>query len=636
MEGFKLWKNEWRFPSNDYGQIFGIADSGVETFKGTPMKSLAREICQNSIDAGVDNQTVNVEFQTFQIKRDAVPHFDQLMDAFHCAEEFWSVQHSQKAVKFFKNAQKAGQKEYIRCLRISDFHTSGLTGSDQDYNSPWCNLTKSTGASDKSGTAGGSFGIGKFAPFACSDFRTVFYSTLDKDGIKAYQGVARLTSFKKDDGTVTQGTGFYGLEKNMPVRDQIFLDPRFMRPDGMSGTDIYILGFDPDEDWVTQMVVSVLDGFLYAVFSGRLIVRIEDIEISKDHLPKLMEQYKDKFKEHADEYYQVLCADEKSCPEYQLDVDGLGTAHLKILISPGLWHRVALVRGTGMKIMDRGYISNIIPFAGIMYIEGDALNTFLRSLENPQHTKWETDRADDKKKAKKITQKLYGFIRSCFNEQKKEGGGAPLDPAVGQYLAAEDEGKQENREETLTDVIREVTLTPRTVRPPADSGAPSENPDTGVKAGENDPKGNETSTGLPGEGSGRGSGNGNGSGGGGSDEGPGPGTHPVDHKQKIVYIRPSKKRAVCKSRKTGEYQIFYTPAVSAANGYLEVFIAAESGDYSTDAVSASLSDGTPLKVEQNRITGLTFEAGKPLKINLKLDFGGDYCSMEVKGYGHTV
>lgn len=185
-------------------------------------------------------------------------------------------------------------------------------------------------------------------------------------------------------------------------------------------------------------------------------------------------------------------------------------------------------------------------------------------------------------------------------------------------------------------MIREVTLTPRTVRSSADSGASSENPDTGVKAGENDPKGNETSTGLPGEGSGRGSGNGNNIGGGGSNEGPGAGTHPVDHKQKIVYIRPSKKRAVCKSRKTGEYQIFYTPAVSATNGYLEVFIAAESGDYSTDAVSASLSDGTPLKVEQNRITGLTFEAGKPLKINLKLDFGGDYCSMEVKGYGHTV
>lgn len=69
MEEFKLWKDAWRFPSNDYGQIFGIADSGVETFKGTPMKSLAREICQNSIDAGKDGQTVNVESRRFRLKR---------------------------------------------------------------------------------------------------------------------------------------------------------------------------------------------------------------------------------------------------------------------------------------------------------------------------------------------------------------------------------------------------------------------------------------------------------------------------------------------------------------------------------------------------------------------------------------
>ena len=46
---------KWNFPSNNYGQILGIADSGVETFKGTPIKSLAREICQNSLDASLNN-----------------------------------------------------------------------------------------------------------------------------------------------------------------------------------------------------------------------------------------------------------------------------------------------------------------------------------------------------------------------------------------------------------------------------------------------------------------------------------------------------------------------------------------------------------------------------------------------------
>ena len=36
---------KWRFPSNDYGENKGINDSGVAMFRGTPLKSLAREIC---------------------------------------------------------------------------------------------------------------------------------------------------------------------------------------------------------------------------------------------------------------------------------------------------------------------------------------------------------------------------------------------------------------------------------------------------------------------------------------------------------------------------------------------------------------------------------------------------------------
>lgn len=108
-------------------------------------------------------------------------------------------------------------------MRISDFNTTGLLGSAEEYNSPWTNLTKSSGASDKVGSQGGSFGIGKFAPFACSDLRTVFYSTKDKDGEKASQGVARLTSFKKSDEDTAQGIGFYGEpSKNNPMKEQFF------------------------------------------------------------------------------------------------------------------------------------------------------------------------------------------------------------------------------------------------------------------------------------------------------------------------------------------------------------------------------------------------------------------------------
>lgn len=67
---------KWNFPSNNYGQILGIADSGVETFKGTPIKSLAREICQNSLDASLNNnEPTRIEFKAFEIDPHKIPDF---------------------------------------------------------------------------------------------------------------------------------------------------------------------------------------------------------------------------------------------------------------------------------------------------------------------------------------------------------------------------------------------------------------------------------------------------------------------------------------------------------------------------------------------------------------------------------
>ena len=217
---------KWNFPSNNHSQIIGIADSGVEMFKGTPIKSLAREICQNSLDARLDNaHPARLEFETFTINPKTIPDSSNLEDAFERSRDFWKIQDSTQARNFFKRALKDMNANTIKCLRISDFNTSGLTGSRDEYNSPWCNLTKSSGASNKSGSNGGSFGIGKFAPFACSSLRTVFYSTYDVDNISASQGVARLTTFKNKKKETTQGIGFYGCDKNSPMYNQYSLNP---------------------------------------------------------------------------------------------------------------------------------------------------------------------------------------------------------------------------------------------------------------------------------------------------------------------------------------------------------------------------------------------------------------------------
>ena len=81
---------KWNFPSNNDSQTIGINDSGVETFKGTPIKSLAREICQNSLDARLDDsKPAIVEFSTFDIDPKKIPDCNNLIDAFERSQEFW-------------------------------------------------------------------------------------------------------------------------------------------------------------------------------------------------------------------------------------------------------------------------------------------------------------------------------------------------------------------------------------------------------------------------------------------------------------------------------------------------------------------------------------------------------------------
>lgn len=630
------WKYSWNFPSNNYGQIFGIADSGVETFNGTPMKSLAREICQNSIDANLTaNEPTRIQFKTFEIAPTDIPGFSALKDAFDRSLVFWSKQQSKKAKAFFNNAIIASKQTKIRCLRISDYNTTGLLGSDEEYNSPWCNLTKSQGASDKSGSNGGSFGIGKFAPYACSSFRTVFYSTLDSTGIEAYQGVARLTSFKNAKDEITQGTGFYGDKRNSPVKNQYSLDPNYqVRTSGNSGTDLYIIGFTGDTDWEHKMVASILDGFLYAIYSDKLTVEVEDIIINKEKLPDLMASHKQYFEENADEYYKTLIADKKLSPLYEEVIDTLGKVSLRLMIQPDYHRRVAMVRKTGMKIMDKGNINGLIPFAGVLFIEGDDLNKFLRELENPQHTKWEIERAENKSKAKRILGLLTRFIKDCLDKLKNDDIEEALDPSVGEYLAAEEpeDDASEDKGENVNDTIRDIQV--KTV---TRSTKPEDMGQAGSGTTEIDDENGEIIVDdVPGDGGRSGDGKGgHGTGGGGHGNGNGGGDTPTEHRKSFVATVATKTRVMCTNKSNGEYRISIKPSISATNGFVDLFMSAESQNYNAEILSATCSGQPDIQFEGNRIKNISFTENTSLQITVVINYH-DYCSMEVKAYGNKI
>ena len=618
----------WYFPSNDHGENKGINDSGVATFRGTPLKSLAREICQNSLDAAT-GKTVRVDFANYEIPTSDVPGAEVLKATFEKCLAYWNGQKAKTTKDFFKNAFEKISSEKISVLRISDFNTKGLTGSKKitDINTDWMRLTKSSGSSDKKGPAGGSFGIGKFAPFACSDLFTVFYNTYDMEDECAYQGVSRLVTFERDDGETTQGIGYYGNERNTPVYESLNLDPSFKRDPGDYGTDVYVLGYRfSKEDWETAIVVSILDSFLGAIWNEKLAVNVGDIKIDKSTLPELMEVYAEELTDtYVLEYYQVLTSPETKW--FENNHLGLGTVKLGYLLNGTDFHRkVAMIRQTGMKIKDGDRINGFISFAGVLFIEGDAINEKLRALENPEHTEWQPDRAANPFEAKQLIKSINDYMKKCLEELVEQGPQNEIDAVgVGNFIPdTPDDEKNQNKEEAISDTVLEIEkrVIDRKYIPDVisvENGDDESEKKVDPVDGEFDedwvheePKNPPVDPPRP----------------------PQPVDY-VDGTEKTVIapkeIKSSKFMYICSNPDEGKYMVDFIPSEDSDNGTLSFFLSGETEAYKAGLVSASQIGGSGLNIKDNSLTGLQFEKGQHIRINLQITHK-DYCSMEVKAY----
>ena len=82
---------EWRFPANNFDVEKGLDTADMETFKKDPISSLAREICQNSIDARKDkNLPVRVEFALFSVDSHQIPGLHRLKQEIESCQKYWS------------------------------------------------------------------------------------------------------------------------------------------------------------------------------------------------------------------------------------------------------------------------------------------------------------------------------------------------------------------------------------------------------------------------------------------------------------------------------------------------------------------------------------------------------------------
>lgn len=437
----------WNFPNNNDGKISGISEAGIETFRGDLLKSLAKEICQNSLDAIAESKDkVLVEFELYELPFKNDGRIIGLKEYFKLAKEYWKE--NEKTIRILEKAEKNFERDKIRILRISDYNTTGLIGSDKKKNSTWNNLVKSSGVSDKTGSSGGSYGIGKSAPFACSDLRTVFYNTLDINGLKAFQGVANLVSFEKEKDKTTQGTGYYGnSEDNTAIRNMEYFGP-YVRKE--CGTDIYVVAFLDDEEWEKKIIEAILENFLIAILKNNIEIKVGKTLINKESLNSLMEEHKDNILLTYN-YYQVLMENDSEAMEFSLR--DLGIFKLYLSIKKNFKRSILISRSNGMKIFDKKGISSSIEFSGVCILEDEKINAYFREMETPQHDNWQTDRHRNPKEAEKVKKEFFKLLKEKVLEKGRETITDEMDAVgMGEYLPdiqdanTESKNKKENIE----------------------------------------------------------------------------------------------------------------------------------------------------------------------------------------------
>lgn len=473
----------WNFPGNQDGQVKGVADAGIENFNGTELSSLARENCQNSLDAALDdsNPNVLVEFERYFVNESQIPGIDEYRKILRMCKAFWDRSKSEKAKTFLKNAISEAEKNKTFVLRISDYNTTGLADpyaqSDVPFNfsfDGWNALIKIDGGANKGEDKAGAFGIGKSAPFSNSHYRLVFYRTYNQEHERAAQGISRLMSYQ--DGTLmTSGIGYYGEEKgNNPVEKIFELDNINKRTE--VGTDVFIYGFKSASEWETEITVALLESFLMSFYNEQLRVKVQGSEINKKTLSGYMEKVHSLRPGATKGTYGNYLALTRTEGVYTFSQEfhGMGTLELRLLVDPNekLDRKVLIVRKAGMKLFRLGNISKLVPFTGILELKGKQLNSYFRAMETVAHDNWESGRHPNPKQAKAYYDEIKEWIRSIVAELAEYTSDDEIDvEGLGGVLQKEPEkvetGDSDNKRENINDYLGNIDILERPKKLPS-------------------------------------------------------------------------------------------------------------------------------------------------------------------------
>lgn len=520
----------FEFPYDDSQQWDGFNEPGVEHFSGSPFRSLGREGTQNALDA-TRKSPARIKIQKIDVLTSTIPDVKGLQATIRrCKKD--AGQESSKAVAFFDLANELLSKKRISVLQFSDSNTKGVRGPCEN-GTPYFALMKATGQSKKdSGTATGSFGIGKFAPYTVSGLRTVFLSTAWKAGdgsVQHYvQGKSILMSHREGART-HRGTGFWGVRKNCaPWIGQLKHLPDWLRREGPDavGTTLSILGFAGIKDWEKVLAASIAESFFGAINKGDLEVEIAgDLAIKRATLQKIfadqgiisaIRDQKDEPETFENSKYFLSALTSSEAKIEDTENAGLGHCKLHVLVGEGLPKKVAILRN-GMLITSElaglRRFAEFKEFVAVLECQSEKGNELLRAMEPPAHNDFETARLlpSQQRTAQVALREISKWIREMLQRHAKDPVAEVTEiDELAEFFGDEGESKSGDARNGEINPLGTIKIRARPVRRRPDSSSVVGNQ---IVSQDGDEPGDQGD----GEGSGSGSQTGQGSGGGAND-----------------------------------------------------------------------------------------------------------------------
>ncbi len=612
--------DKWTFP--EYGGYRKEGRNAIEIDnRESPIQTFVREICQNSADAA-EHYPVRVEFNEYLIDSKDFPDLEGIRHVLECCKkEGEKFKHNQSTKDYYESCLDSISSDKILMLRISDFNTSGLTGSREEGSNAWNNITMGSGISDKTGGSAGSHGRGKDSFFEISSIRTVFFSTLDKEGIEASIGISKQMTFY-DGGIKHDSFGCYLDENENHSNKQLMLDPNFYRYE--PGTDIYVASFSKYEDDDYQMQLAVIRDFFVMILDKKLIVNINGLEINHLNVIKILESLKARNDEEKNviDYTRELidCYLKGPVGEY-------GNYSLYLAQSEDFFY-VTSVRN-GMVIDGKFHKLPQDHIIGLIKVDKEETSELLLMSEDISHNTWKYDKAPQqyRQSIKNIIAEMKANIRSQANKMIEDETG-PVKEAEGlnRYIPIVNNKTERETEmakkEFLYDPIRKTTINKRKTTEEKDDSAAATDKEimpTTDKTDEDDTKpihpDNENSVPyvdpantvkvIPGDNE--------------------------DYKRQFYQINLKEVRSLCTEPSSKKYKVYYK-CDKTTPYYLRAFIAAGSMDRATplDIITAVDEDGGALPIVDGKVGPIEPNGGKRTYVYITIDYPIP-CAIQVGG-----